>query len=213
MNFDACIFDFDGTIIDSEKYHFEAWKRVADSIGADFTYEEYLPFKSAGRSVVIPYLLNKANIECTDAVYDDFFNLRSREILKSLKKLNENDIMHGFIDFVKILKSKGVKTAVASSSAAAHVTAQRFGIYNLFDVFIDGEAGLPNKPDPSIFLHAARLLGVQPSKCAVFEDSINGLKAGKNAGMKVIGLQTYFTDIADFIIDDYTDKTLSKLFD
>lgn len=212
MTVKACIFDFDGTIIDSEKYHYEAWKTVADTIGATFSYDEYMPFKSAGRKVVIPYLLNKVGIETTDETYQKYNELRQREILKTLEKLNENDIIPGFIAFVGKLKNLGIKCAVASSSAAAHVTAKRFKIFDLFDAFVDGEAKLKAKPDPEIFLHTASILNVNPENCVVFEDSINGLTAGKNAGMTVVGLQTYFTNIADFIIDDYTDEKLNELF-
>lgn len=207
----ACIFDFDGTVIDSEKYHYIAWREVANAVGTDISYEEYLPFKSAGRRVVIPYLFNKAGKTLTEKLYDKFHTLRQERILLALSLLNESDIMPGVIDYVRFLKSKGIKCAVASSSAAAHVTAERFGIFDLFDAFIDGEANLPNKPNPDLFLAAAKMLNVKPVDCVVFEDSINGLKAGKNANMKVIGFQTHFTDIADRIIDDFSTATLDTV--
>ncbi len=211
MTVKACIFDFDGTIMDSEKYHYIAWREVANAIGTDISYEEYLPFKSAGRQVVIPYLFEKAGKTLTDELYITYHNLRQERILNALKSLNENDIMPGLLNYVGLLKSDGIKCAVASSSAAAHVTAKRFGIYDIFDAFIDGEAKLPNKPDPALFLEAAKMLDVKPSDCAVFEDSVNGLKAGKNANMKVIGFQTHFTDIADKIIDDFTFASLDTV--
>lgn len=207
----ACIFDFDGTIIDSEKYHYEAWNNVARSIGADFTYEEYLPFKSAGRKVVIPYLLNKVGLLCTDELYDECYRLREEEIAKTLKKLNHDDLIKGVVDFIKLLKENGILVAVASSSASATVTAKRFDIYDLFDAFVDGNALLAAKPKPDIFLYVARLLGVKPENCVVFEDSINGLKGGKNAKMKVVGIGTYFTDIADKIIDDFKGADLKTI--
>lgn len=207
----ACLFDFDGTIIDSEKYHYEAWNNVARSIGADFTYEEYLPFKSAGRKVVIPYLLNKVGLRCTDELYDECYKLREAEISKTLKKLKKDDLIKGVVDFIKLLKENGILVAVASSSASATVTAKRFGIYDLFDAFVDGNALLAAKPKPDIFLYAARLLSVEPRNCVVFEDSINGLKGGKNAKMKVIGIGTYFSDIADKIIDDFSAANLKTI--
>ncbi len=207
----ACIFDFDGTLIDSEKYHHEAWQKIALNMGTDLSYEEYLPLKSAGRQVVIPYLLKKAGFTVTDELYKKYYDMRAEEILKSIEKLNENDVMKGAIDFINLLKNNGIFTAVASSSAAAHVVAKRFEIFDYFDVFVDGEAKLPNKPQPDIFLHTARLLGVEPRSCVVFEDSINGLKGGKAANMKVIGLQTYFTDLADKIIDDFSTADLKTI--
>ena len=211
MTVKACIFDFDGTVIDSEKYHYKAWREVANAIGTDMSYEEYLPFKSAGRQIVIPYLFKKVGKTLTDELYEKYHNLRQERILIALSELNENDIMPGLLDYVSLLKFKGVKLAVASSSAAAHVTAKRFNIFGLFDAFIDGESGLPNKPAPDLFLAAAKMLGVSPEDCAVFEDSVNGLKAGKNAGMKVIGFQTHFTDIADRVIDDFLSASLDTV--
>lgn len=207
----ACIFDFDGTIIDSEKYHYEAWNNVARAIGADFSYEEYLPFKSAGRKVVIPYLLNKVGLTVSDELYEKCYLLREEEIAKSLKKLKKDDLIEGVVDFIKLLKENGILVAVASSSASATFTAKRFGIYDLFDCFVDGNALLAAKPKPDIFLYTARLLGVKPENCVVFEDSINGLKGGKNAEMKVVGIGTYFTDIADKIIDDFKAANLKTI--
>lgn len=211
MTAKACIFDFDGTVMDSEKYHHQAWEEVAKAIGTDFSYEEYMPLKSAGRQVVIPYLLNKAGITPTQELFDKYFALREEKILQALLQLNEKDIMPGLVQYVQFLRKNGVLCAVASSSAAAHVTAKRFGLFDLFDAFVDGENKLPNKPQPHMFLHAAKLLKVSAQDCVVFEDSINGLLAAKNANMRVVGIQTYFTNLADRIIDDFTQADLSTI--
>lgn len=199
----ACIFDFDGTIIDSEKYHHKAWENVAKTLKIEFSYEEYRPFKSAGRQAVIPYLFNKAGVTLTDELYKKYYDLRQKEITKTLKNLSADDFTPGAIKFIKLLKNNNLSVAVASASASATATAKKFGIYDLFDVFVDGSNNLPPKPNPDIFLYTANLLGMKPENCVVFEDSINGLKSAKNANMKVIGIQTYFTDIADKIIDDF----------
>ncbi len=211
MKTSACIFDFDGTVMDSEKYHHQAWEEVAKAIGTDFSYEEYLPFKSAGRQVVIPYLLKKANIEPTEELYRKYFKLREERIFKALLQLNENDIMPGLVKYVTYLRHNGILCAVASSSTAAHVTAKRFGLFDIFDAFVDGETQLPNKPQPHLFLHAAKLLQTPAQNCVVFEDSINGLLAAKNANMHVVGIQTYFTDIADRIIDNFVTANLATI--
>lgn len=207
----GCIFDFDGVVMDSEKYHHLAWEELAHEIGVEFTYEEYLPFKSAGRQVVIPYLLNKAGIAVTDQLYKKYSDLREEKIQRTLLNLNEKDITPGLVNFLHLLHEKGIKCAVASSSAAAHVTAQRFGLFNMFDAFVDGTQHLPNKPQPHLFLHAAQLLNLAPSQCVVFEDSINGLTAAKNAKMRCMGIQTYFCNLADRIIDDFTQANIDTI--
>lgn len=207
----ACIFDFDGVIVDSEKYHHLSYLLVAESIGAEFTYEEYAPFKSTGRKQIIPYLFEKAGKVMTDEEFERCSRLRDKTYDIALERLSVNDIMDGAIEFVKLVKESGLKCAVASSSKSSHKIAKQFGIYDLFDAFIDGEANLPLKPNPDMYLLAAKLLGVEPSECVVFEDSINGILSAKNAQMKCIGMQTYFTDKADKIIDSFVGADLQLL--
>lgn len=207
----ACIFDFDGVIVDSEKYHHMAWQWVAEEIGTSISYVEYAPLKSAGRKVVIPYLFEKAGKPLQQSDYEKFWHIREEKIAVAIAQLNERDIMDGVVEFIRMLKSRGIKCAVASASASSHRVAQRFGLFELFDAFVDGKAALPPKPQPEIFLHAAKLLDVEPSECVVFEDSINGVLGAKNAGMKCIGVQTYFTDKADKIIDSFANADFSLL--
>ena len=207
----ACIFDFDGVIVDSEKYHHLAWQWVAEEIGTTISYDEYAPFKSAGRAKVIPYLFEKAGKTMNQGDLEKFSQIRQQKINVAITKLNKEDIIAGVVEFVQLLRSKGIKCAVASASASSHKVAKRFGLYELFDAFVDGEAMLPHKPAPDIFFHTAQLIGVEPSKCVVFEDSINGILGAKNAGMKCIGVQTYFTDKADKIIDNFVNLDLSLL--
>ena len=135
----GCIFDFDGVVMDSEKYHHLAWEELAHEIGVEFTYEEYLPFKSAGRQVVIPYLLNKAGIAVTDQLYKKYSDLREEKIQRTLLTLNEKDITLGLVRFLHLLHDTGIKCAVASPRSAADVTAHRSGLYYLFDAFVARE--------------------------------------------------------------------------
>lgn len=211
MNAKACIFDFDGVVVDSEKYHHLAWEQIAADMGVDFSYEEYAPLKSAGRQVVIPYLLKKAGKPVTPQLFEHYRALRGERIAEALLQLSEKDVMPGIVEFVRLLKNNGIPCAVASSSAAATETAKRFGLYPLFDAFTDGNDHLPNKPAPDLFLHAASLLHTDPRDCVVFEDSLNGLIAAKNARMHVIGVATRFTDLADKIIDTFEESDLQLL--
>lgn len=205
----GCIFDFDGVLMDSEKYHHLGWVWVAETLGTTISYEEYAPFKSAGRKVVIPYLFEKAGKELTEQEFEKYSNLRSEMVTKALSKLSCEDIMEGVVDFLKLLKSSGIRLAVASQSTSSQRIAKEFGLFDYFDAFVDGNAGLPAKPNPHIYLKSAELLGLAPEECAVFEDSLSGVKGAKNAGMLCIGFQTYFTDIADKIIDSFVGLDLS----
>lgn len=211
MKAKACIFDFDGVVIDSEKYHHVAWEQIAADIGVSFPYEEYAPLKSAGRQVVIPYLLKKAGKPMTPQLFEYYRALRGEKIEKALLQLSEKDIIPGVVPFLHLLKQNDIPCAVASSSAAATATAKRFGLYSLFDVFVDGNDHLPNKPAPDLFLHAAHLLNTDAHDCVVFEDSLNGLIAARNAQMHSVGIATHFTNFADKIIDTFEGATLQLL--
>lgn len=208
----ACIFDWDGVIVDSEKYHYIAWTAIAEEIGTEFTYAEYEPFKSAGRAKVIPYLFAKAHRKMTDEDLARYSALREQMITEVLNsRLNTNDIAVGVVEFIKLLKRNNIKCAVASASALSRSAAKQLGLLKLFDAFVDGRAGLPHKPNPDIFIYTARLLNVTNTECALFEDSINGVLAAKNADMKCIGIKTYFTDKADKIIDGFDGANMSLL--
>lgn len=207
----ACIFDFDGVIMDSEKYHHLGWKKVAADLGVDFTYEEYGPYKSAGQRVLIPYLLKKAGKPFTEEEFQRLNKLRVDSMDTEILKVSEDDLLPGVIDFIKMIKSHGIKTGVASASTHSREVATRFGLLPLFDVFVDGNQNLPHKPSPDIFLYAAKLLNVDPADCVGFEDSINGILAIKAAGMKCIGVQSHFCDKQDVTIDTYVGQTLDLI--
>ena len=207
----ACIFDFDGVLVDSEKYHHLGYLIIAKAIGAEFTYEEYGPFKSTGRGQIIPYLFKKAGKEMTQEEFDRCSRLRDDTYDTGFQQLSKNDIMPGAIEFVELCKANGLKVAVCSSSKKSEQIAKDFGILHLFDAFIDGRSNLPLKPNPDMLTLAADKMGVKPRDCVVFEDSINGILAAKNAGMKCVGFQTYFTDEADKIIDTFVGVDLSIL--
>ena len=211
MKAKACIFDFDGVIMDSEKYHHVGWERIAADIGVPFTYEEYAPMKSAGRQVVIPYLFQKAGKALTPQLFEYYYTMRAQEVEIAMQQLSADDIIPGVVDFLRLLKQNGIPCAVASASATAKSNAQKFGLYDLFDVFLDGNDGLPHKPAPDLFLQTARLLNTPPTDCVVFEDSLNGLTAAKNAEMRLIGVKTHFTTLPDKVIDDFIGADLRLL--
>lgn len=207
----ACIFDFDGVLVDSEKYHHLGYLIIAESIGAEFTYEEYAPFKSTGRGQIIPYLFQKAGKQMTQEDFERCSRLRDETYDVGFAQLSKNDVMPGAIEFVQLCKLHGLKCAVVSSSKSSEKIAKDFGIFHLFDAFIDGQANLPLKPHPDMLLLAAKQMGVEPQDCVVFEDSINGILGAKNAKMHCVGVQTHFTDKADKVIDTFVGVDLTVL--
>ncbi|MCM1195269.1 MAG: HAD family phosphatase [Corallococcus sp.] len=199
----ACLFDFDGVLVDSEKYHYIAWRAVAEKMGTTLGKEEYGPLKSTNVEYTIRVLLDKAGKRFKDGDVEKYFSYRQSVALPLFKTLNEKDVMEGAVEFVKLLKQNGIPCAVSSASPDSTRTAKRLQLYDLFDAFVDGNDKLPCKPNPDIYLKAAKLLNVAPRDCIVFEDSIAGIVGAKNAGMYCVGFQTYFTDLADTVIDGF----------
>ena len=120
-----------------------------------------------------------------------------------VKDLSEKDVLPGIRDFLTWLNEQGVKTAVASSSNTSSGLANRFDLTKHFGVVIDGNRKLPRKPAPDTFLLAAKMLGVEPQDCIVFEDSLAGIGAAVNAGMPVVAVGGIRSEQAVLHIQDF----------
>lgn len=182
------IFDFDGVVVDTETYHYRSWLMAAETEGCTLDPVEYLPLKSTGNTIIANYILEHSGHEIEEAATRRICTAKEIFFRQIISDLSEKDILPGIPEFLTWLKSKGVKMAVASSSHASGELAVRFGLDKYFDVLIDGKTPLPRKPQPDTFLLAASRLGVDPSDCIVFEDSLAGIGAGVNAGMPVIAI-------------------------
>jgi len=213
--FAAAIFDMDGTLIDNTPYHFKAWQRLFKENGLqELSRETYLAEISG-----VPI---KNTIEFFFG--DDLDEVERIKIARRKQQLYEEAFkpfllpVNGLETFLFDLKKVGVKIALATSSNMADVDFifEGIAIRQYFDAIIIGSMVNEPKPSPQIFLKAAEQFNVKPEMCSVFEDSIAGLKAGRNAGMKVAGITTAHpattvTKLADIVINDYTDINLHKL--
>jgi len=186
--FQAAIFDMDGVIVDNHTYHVKAWEV--------FCQRHSLPFDET--SFRAKYF-GKNNFDILKGLMERPLSIEEIDILGEEKeaiyrKLYKQDIteVEGLIQFLNILKGLGIKTAVATSAPTSNLdfTIDSLGIRHLFDVIVDASGITKGKPDPEIYLKAARLLNIKPDSCIVFEDSISGILAGKNAGMNVVSLLT-----------------------
>jgi len=186
--FQGFLFDFDGVVIDTEKYHYLSWCAAAKLVGYDLSWEEYLPLKSTGNTEITQYLCDHSGKDVTPELFDAMRQTKLKEFEYLVADLSEKDVLPGIRDFLTLLNSQNVKTAVASSSNTSTGLAKRFALDKHFQVLIDGNQKLPRKPAPDTFLLAAKLLGVDPKDCIVFEDSLAGIEAACNAGMPVIAV-------------------------
>ncbi len=207
------IFDLDGTLIDNNAYHIEAWKAFYKKMGLQFSVDEYKN-KINGRisKAIFPYVLNKELSDDEISVYDNEKESLYRQLYASHIRP-----VGGLINFLEQLHKECYPMAVATSGLPPNIDFmfENIDIKKYFRAIINASNITTGKPHPEIFLKAAEALLVNPKKCIAFEDSVAGIRSAKAAGMKVVALTTTHAaeDVqeADLIINDYTEITPEQL--
>ena len=199
----AFIFDFDGVVVDTEKYHYRSWLKTAEYVGYDLSWQEYLPLKSTGNTEITQYICDHSGKEVSEELFHTMRQAKLTSFDELVKDLSEADVLPGIRDFLTWLNKKNVRLAVASSSNTSSGLARRFDLSKHFGAIIDGNLKLPRKPAPDTFLLAAKMLNVDPSDCIVFEDSLAGIQAAVNAGMPVVAVGGIRSEHAIAHIDDF----------
>jgi len=208
----ACIFDLDGVIVDTAKYHFLAWKRLTDQLGIKFTEEDNERLKGVSRMASLEIILEIGNKELSESKKMEYATLKNDWYVDYITTMTPAEILPGCVEFIRELRNAGIKVAVGSASKNTPVILKTVGIADLFDAVADGNNIKMAKPDPEVFLKAAELVGVDPSLCIVFEDAVAGVKAALNAGMMCIGIGSPETlKEAHFVIPGLHEMNLEKL--
>ncbi len=184
----AVIFDFDGVILDTERYHLAAWNAAAARFSLSFSEEEYLPLKSTGRPYIASVLEKKAGRKFSESERRTLFEEKQAYFEEGIKSLGEGDLIAGAVDFLRFLQRENIPAAVASSGTLCTVLAKRFGLDGYFSFILGPRDDLAKKPAPDCFLAAAKRLGFAPADCLVAEDSEAGLAAAHAAGMDAIAI-------------------------
>ncbi|MHC5215374.1 beta-phosphoglucomutase [Enterococcus sp. LJL128] len=186
----GAIFDLDGVIVDTAKYHYLAWKKLANQLGFDFTEEQNERLKGVSRVRSLEILLEIGGINLTEEEQEKYRELKNEWYLDYIKDMKTNELLKGAKEYILQLKKAGIKISLGSASKNAVLILKNLDIYDLFDAIIDGNQVSKAKPDPEVFLKAAEALGLDSSVCTVFEDAEAGVQAGKAAGMYVVGIGT-----------------------
>lgn len=190
MKVDAFIFDLDGVITDTAEYHFFAWQALAGDIGVTFTREDNELLKGISRMESLEKILE------IGGRLDDFSS-EEKEVLASKKndhylslitKITPSDILPGIKELLNAIKANGLKLGLASASKNAFTVMTSLGLKNEFDIIVDASTITNGKPDPEVFLTAAKLLGVSPENCIGVEDAVAGVEAIKAAGMFAVAI-------------------------
>lgn len=200
----AVIFDLDGVLVTTDELHFEAWKVLADKLGInDFTKADNVRQRGVSRMASLEVVLEK-----TDRAFSKEEKLALAEekneiYVRSLSVLSETDVLSGANEFIDYLKSKGIKTAVGSASKNTPLILEKTKLAGKFDAVSCGLDTTKSKPDPEVFLIAAKKLGVAPCDCVVVEDSDAGIEAAKTGGMYAIAVgAAEYNPKADVAIKD-----------
>jgi len=184
----ACIFDLDGVIVDTARYHYLAWKRLAKELGIDLTMEDNERLKGVSRMRSMEIILEIGGISISEHEKERLANKKNTWFVDYIERMAPEEIFPGVKLLIKEIRELGIKTALASSSKNAKTVIQLLHIRNEFDVVVDGTMITHTKPHPEIFLLAAERLGVEPEACLVFEDAEAGVEAALAAGMKCVGV-------------------------
>lgn len=182
------IFDLDGVIVDTAVLHYKAWRRLANSLGFDFTELQNEELKGVGRMDSLDKILNWGGKSLSNSEKVDAAELKNSWYTELTTNLTSEDALPGAIEFIKRAQGKGIKIGLGSASKNALPVLNQLGITGLFDVIIDGHALTNNKPHPEVFLKGASGLDLTPSLCAVFEDAGVGIEAAVAGGMTPIGI-------------------------
>jgi len=211
-NIKACVFDLDGVIVDTAVYHYKAWKRLANSLGFDFTEHQNEQLKGVSRVRSLQLILGWGGVIKTEEEQEALATQKNTWYMEMVNQMKPEEILPGAKEFVETCRKAGIKIALGSASKNSMTILNKTGITNLFDAVIDGNKVSKAKPDPEVFLQGARELGVEPGECVVFEDAIAGVEAAKAGGMKVVGIGQPGVLDADLVISGLDKMTLDKLF-
>jgi beta-phosphoglucomutase len=212
MHTAACIFDLDGVIVNTARYHFLAWKRLTDQLGIKFTEEDNERLKGVSRMASLDIILEIGKRKIEDNLKYEYADLKNKWYVDYISKMTPDEILPGSIDFINELKDANVRVAIGSASKNTPLILERVGILKLFDAVADGNIVRKAKPDPEVFIKAAEMVGIKPGECVVFEDAVAGVEAAFNAGMMCIGVgSAKILKKARYVISGLNEMNLVKL--
>ncbi len=190
MAIKGAIFDLDGVIVDTAKYHFLAWRDLAKELGFDFTEDNNEALKGVSRMRSLEILLEVGGLsdKYSEQEKSDMAAKKNGEYIEYISRMDSSELLAGVKEFLVSLRSAGIKIALGSASRNAPLILDRVGIRSLFDAVVDGSMTSQAKPDPEVFLLGAELLGLEASECVVFEDAQAGVEAAHRAKMKCVGV-------------------------
>jgi beta-phosphoglucomutase len=182
------IFDLDGVIVDTAKYHYLAWKNLADELGIPFTEEQNEQFKGVSRKRCLQILLEMGDLKVSQEQFDAWLTEKNEDYLGYIETMTAEEVLPDVPKVLNFLRQNHVPMGLGSASKNARPILKKVGLIPYFSTIVDGTQVTKAKPDPEVFMIAAKELHLPPENCIVFEDAIAGIEAANKAGMVSIGI-------------------------
>lgn len=203
------LFDLDGVLVDTARFHFQAWRRLAQTLGTDFTHDQNEQLKGVSRKESLQKILDWGGISLSEKEMAAYMQKKNEWYLEFVRTMTPADILPGAREFLEGARLKGVGLALGSASKNAVLILEQLKILDLLDAVIDGTKTSRSKPDPQVFQLGASALGVPPHRCVVFEDAISGVEAALAGGMHVVGIgDSEVLSKADIVKESLADITV-----
>ena len=207
-NITCFIFDLDGVLVDTAKYHYQAWRKLAQELGFELSPETNERLKGVSRMKSLEIILETGGVQATPEEMEVMATKKNVSYLEFISRMKPSEVLPDVKSFVRKSRAKNLKTAIGSASKNTPTILEQTHLASLFNAVVDGNVTSVAKPDPEVFLKAAEAVGVPPSACVVFEDSASGVEAARRAGMHVVGIgNPQALKAADLVISGFSGIT------
>jgi beta-phosphoglucomutase len=208
MNKKAFIFDLDGVIVDTAKFHFLAWKKLADSLNINFTHEINEQLKGVSRVRSLEIILSQGNVQASQEDKNNWLVQKNEDYLAFVHQMDKSEILPRVEEVLQFLKTNNQYVVLGSASKNARPILEKVNILHYFDALVDGNDVTNAKPDPEVFLQGANQVQAAYKDVIVFEDSVAGIQAANVAGMTSVGIgEKEVLHESDFCFRDFTEMS------
>jgi beta-phosphoglucomutase len=208
MNKKAFIFDLDGVIVDTAKFHFLAWKKLADNLNINFTHEINEQLKGVSRVRSLEIILSQGNVQASQEDKNNWLIQKNEDYLAFVHQMDKSEILPRVEEVLQFLKANHQYVVLGSASKNARPILEKVNILHYFDALVDGNDVTHAKPDPEVFLQGANQVQVAYQDAIVFEDSVAGIQAANVAGMTSVGIgEKEVLHESDFCFRDFTEMS------
>ena len=203
------IFDLDGVIVDTAHYHYLSWKEISRDLNIDFTIKDNENLKGVSRIDSLNYILKLGSLSFNTEEKNNLLDKKNNIYKHSISSLGKKNILKGVEKILSKAKEKKMLLAVGSSSKNAKMIVEKLNLTHLFQAVVDGTMVKKTKPDPEVFLKAAKKMNLKSSECIVFEDAESGVVAAKKGGFHVVSVgNTNIRNIGDLFVESLEDFNL-----